>query len=133
MNSTTNAQAIRTRRAQEQASDYRVSRAVIEGPGAGVSFWVASATKRKIYLVHEGRCDCLDYVNRCQDAEGTPNGLKCKHILLCEDYLGINERLPVEEQEMDEVEAATLTAELQRETDAEMERIRRERDLLWPA
>jgi len=124
MHSTTTAQALRTRRAIEQASDYRVSRAVTEGPGAGVSFWVANTRARKIYRVCEGRCDCMDQKRH--------PSLKCKHVILCEEFLGINEPLPVEEQEMSEAEAAALTAELLRETDVEMERIRRERDQLWP-
>lgn len=137
MNSTTNCQAIRTRRAIEQAADYRVSRAVIEGPGAGVSFWVANASKRKIYLVHQGICSCPDYVKRCQDAAGRPNGLKCKHVVLCEEFLGINEIIADEEdfsaegcstEELDPEYTEQLAAELQAETDAAMARIRREQN-----
>ena len=90
MNSTT-AQTIRTERARTERPNYECRTSYI---GGSLSVFVVNTVNQVVYTVRAGRCNCEDFIRRCDG-----RGLKCKHILLAEEHLGLNEAEPLESAE----------------------------------
>jgi len=122
-------------RAYIEAGNYIVSPASCEGQD-----WDVIKRDGGYYTVDLGAatCTCPDFQHRGQERA-------CKHIELVKLHVAADapalaysetvvphaEDPFADAHELDPEYAAQLTAELQRETDVELDRIRRERDLLW--
>jgi hypothetical protein len=113
-------------RAYEQAAEYLVVPATPER-----NDWQVIHRSGRAYTadLDAHTCTCPDFQKR---------GGVCKHQHLArfvaDAETPTQERIPAEEEELSPEYAAQLTAELQAETDAEMNRIaraRREREALW--
>jgi predicted nucleic acid-binding Zn finger protein len=106
-NSTTTAQARRTQRAQAEADAYQILPAVTAGVGHGVTYWVVSPSKQRIYLVAGGTCTCADFAHRGRRADGSLTGLRCKHIEMVAEQIHLTDEIPSDEPEPVSAFAAT--------------------------
>lgn len=111
-------QQCRAARAQNEAANYTCRASEIAG---FLVVFVINEKSETVYTVnHLRRCNCADFQKRCDG-----RGIVCKHVLLADAHLDMVDAPAVTTPAVDPF--AAIDAE-----EAHWDRVRRERDALWP-